>query len=209
MLASNLSKTSSNCNSLIIKFYNKIINDILSNKKIKTFDSIIICGGSGVLKNLVLQKRNKNIKICTLSHEDYLKEIEKSKYCILASGLGNFIESVGKNKNILYLPAINYSQLLQLEYYDKEELGFDSINWNDFEFYQKIPEFLDEESGVNMVVSNIKKYLEKDYTELVTTKLDLFFDNFYILILDNLHTFLDKPLTSFFVVFKPIIKILP
>ena len=163
--------------SLIIKFYSKIINDILSNKKIKTFDSIIICGGSGVLKNIVLQKPNKSIKICTLSHEDYLKEMEKSKYCILASGLGNFIESVGKNKNILYLPAINYSQLLQLEYYDKEELGFNSINWNDFEFYQKIPEFLDEESGVNMVVSNIKKYLEKDYRELVTSKLDLFLNS--------------------------------
>lgn len=160
--------------SLIVKFYNKIINDILSNKQIQLFDSIIICGGSGVLKGLKLKKDYKNVKVCTLSHEDYLKEMEKSKYCILSSGLGNFIESVGKDKNILYLPAINYSQLLQLEYYNKEKLGFDIINWDSFEFYKKIPKFLNEETGVNMVVSNVKKYLEKDYSSLINLKLDSF-----------------------------------
>jgi len=87
-----------------------------------------------------------------------------------------FSSDLLKNKNILYLPAINYSQLLQLEYYDKEKFGFDILNWTDFDFYEKIPKFLDEETGVNMVVSNIKKYLEKDYSLLVNSKLEKFFN---------------------------------
>ena len=40
---------------LIINFYNKIINDILSDNIINRFQSILICGGSGVLKNIVLE----------------------------------------------------------------------------------------------------------------------------------------------------------
>lgn len=162
---------------LIIKFYSNIINDILSSNLIDNFDSIIICGGSGVLKNITLEKENKKIKICTLSHGDYLKELENSSYCILASGLGNFIESVGKNKNILFLPPINYSQLLQLDYYNEEKLGFNIINWNEFEFYKEIPKFLDEETGVNMVVSNIKQYLLKDYRSIILKKINEFLNS--------------------------------
>lgn len=159
---------------LIIKFYNKLLNDILSNDKINFFSSIIICGGSGVLNNITLENASQKIKKCTLSHEDYLKEMEKSSHCILASGLGNFIESVGKDKNIMYLPAINYSQLQQIEYYQKQNFGFKILNWTDFDFYKDIPKFLDEESGVNMVVSNINEYLKGNYKELVNTVVDEF-----------------------------------
>ena len=98
----------------------------------------------------------------------------QSEYCILSSGLGNFIESVGKNKNILFLPPINYSQLLQLDYYSKECFGFDIINWSNFEFYKEISKFLDEETGVNMVVSNIKYYLEKDYRNVIQKRVNNF-----------------------------------
>ena len=37
---------------LIVEFYNKIINDILSSEKIKKFDSILVCGGSGVIDKI-------------------------------------------------------------------------------------------------------------------------------------------------------------
>lgn len=162
--------------SLIIKFYNKLLNEILSNEKINFFSSIIICGGSGVLNNIILNNKSKKIKKCTLSHEEYLKEMEKSTHCMLASGLGNFIESIGKNKNIMYLPAINYSQLQQIEYYQKQNFGFKILNWPDFDFYNEIPKFLDEESGVNMVLSNIKEYLNENYSELVNTIVNDFLD---------------------------------
>ena len=67
--------------------------------------------------------------------------------------------------NILYLPPINYSQFLQLDYYKHENLGFSIINWNQFDFYKPIRKYLDEETGVNKVIENVKKYLEKDYSK--------------------------------------------
>ena len=103
--------------------------------------------------------------------------MEKSSYCIMASGLGNFVESVGREKNIMYLPAINYSQLQQIEYYEKEKLGFDLLNWPSFDFYKQIPKFLDEESGVKMVVDNIKEFLKGDYSELVETHVKNFLNS--------------------------------
>lgn len=154
--------------SLIVDFYNKLLNEILSTELVNSFDSIIICGGSGVINSIKLKKSSNKIKKCTLSHEAYLLEMERSSHCILASGLGNFIETVGKYKNIMYLPAINYSQLQQLEYYKKQNFGFKALNWDNFEFYKQIPKFLDEETGVNLVVSNIKEYLKNNYTEKVS-----------------------------------------
>ena len=78
----------------------------------------------------------------------------------MASGLGNYIETLGKNKEILYLPSINYSQFLQFKYYQKLNLGFRLMNWNVFDFFSDVPELLDEESGVNLVAENIKNFLK-------------------------------------------------
>lgn len=153
--------------SIVNEFYNKIINDILSTDGINHFDKIIICGGSKVIDNLRIEKKKPNIKIATLANEDYLKVMAESSYCIMSSGLGNFIETLNKDINIMYLPAVNYSQLLQLQYYDKMQFGFKSMNWNLFEFYKDIPMYLDEETGVNMVVENIKQFNSKNYRSLI------------------------------------------
>lgn len=153
--------------SVVNAFYNKIINDILSTDEINRFDSIIICGGSKVIDNLKLEKGKSNIKIATLANEEYLKVMAESSHCIMSSGLGNFIETLNKDINIMYLPAINYSQLLQLQYYDKMEFGFKNLNWNSFVFYKDIPMYLDETTGVNMVVENIKQFNSNNYRFLI------------------------------------------
>lgn len=162
---------------LIVEFYNKIINDILSSEKIKNFDSILVCGGSGVIDKIILENQNNNVRLRTLANEEYLQEMNKSSHCIMASGLGNFIETVGKNKNIMYIPAVNYSQMLQIEYYRKENFGFSILNWDDFDFYKKIPMYLDEATGVDMVVENIKRFMEKDYRNLINDAVNKFLDN--------------------------------
>ena len=66
---------------------------------------------------------------------------------------------------------------MQLDYYNEEKLGFNIINWNEFEFYKEIPKFLDEETGVNMVVSNIKQYLLKDYRSIILKKINEFLNS--------------------------------
>lgn len=153
--------------SLVNEFYNKIINDILSSEKIKQFASIIICGGSKVINNLKLEEKNPNIKIATLANEEYLKVMAESSHCIMSSGLGNFIETLNKDINIMYLPPVNYSQLLQLQYYEKMQFGFKNLNWNAFNFYKDIPMYLDEATGVEMVAENIRHYNSNNYRNLI------------------------------------------
>ncbi len=148
-------------------FYNKILNDILSTPEIDDFDSIIICGGSGVINNFKLENENKKITVKTLANEEYLKVMNESTHCIMSSGLGNFIETLNKDKDIMYLPAINYSQLLQLQYYEKMNFQFKILNWDSFEFYKEIPMYLDEAAGVDMVIENIKQFNSKNYRELI------------------------------------------
>ena len=45
--------------SLIVDFYNKLLNEILSTELVNSFDSIIICGGSGVINSIKLKKSSK------------------------------------------------------------------------------------------------------------------------------------------------------
>lgn len=145
---------------LIIEFYNCLINTILETTDfVNSFDKIIICGGSNVISNLNIKCKSSKIILRTLSNQEYLKELETASHCILASGLGNYIETLSKDKNILYLPSINYSQFLQFKYYKKLDLGFKLMNWDIFDFFEDVPELLDEEAGVNLVVNNIKKFL--------------------------------------------------
>ena len=153
--------------SVINKFYNKIINDILGTPEAKRFNSIIVCGGSKVINNLNLEVKSKKIKVKTLANKEYLKIMNESSHCIMSSGLGNFIETLNKDKNIMYLPAINYSQLLQLQYYEKMNLGFKILNWNNFNFYHEIPQYLDEVQGVNLVVENVSKFNNGNYQKIV------------------------------------------
>lgn len=144
---------------IVKKYYNKIINEILSSDIVKKFDKIIVCGGSGVINYLKLNNKSSKIRVETLSNQDYLNELNTCSHIILASGLGNFIESVWRDKEIMYIPPINYSQLLQLDYYKELDLGFKIVNWDKFNFFTKIPQLLDENTGVEMVISNVKKYL--------------------------------------------------
>lgn len=147
---------------IVKSFYNKLINNILaSSELINRFDKIIVCGGSGVIDNLTLNTHEPKIIVKTLANEEYLKELDTCSHCIMASGLGNFFETLWRNKEIMYLPPVNYSQLLQLDYYKDMDLGFKMVNWDKFDFFESIPSLLNEEAGVNLVLENVKKYIEE------------------------------------------------
>ena len=101
----------------------------------------------------------------------------ESRYCILAPGLGNFIETLTLDKEIMYLPSINYSQHQQLEFYKEKGFGFTTLNWSEFDFYEDIPKYLEEETGVKLVNSNIEKYLNGNYEKVITNIVNRFINN--------------------------------
>lgn len=146
---------------IVKKFYQKLINGILNNHNfVNKFDKIIVCGGSGVINSLKLDNTDSKITVSTLSNENYLRELDTCSHCIMASGLGNFFETLWRDKTIMYLPPVNYSQLLQLEYYEKMNLGFNLVNWSNFTFYKEVPSLMNEEAGVDLVIENVKKYID-------------------------------------------------
>ena len=157
---------------IVISFYKKILSEILTENVIHKFNKIYVCGGNGIINELQ-EFSTSNIVVKSLSNEDYLKLLHNASHLIMSSGLGNFIESIGINKNIMYIPPINYSQLLQLDKYKKLNLGLALINWSDYSFYDTIPQLLDEETGVNLVVDNVKKYLDSN-DNLISEKVNNF-----------------------------------
>lgn len=159
-------------NNLIVEFYNKLINLILNAYDfINNFDEIIICGGSTVISKLNIGIKNKKIRKCTLYNSDYLNELKDASHCIMSPGLGNFVETINMDKQILYLPAINYSQFLQMKFYGKLNLGFVLMQWEIFENFCDVPEMLDEEIGVKLVLNNVKNFLKKDVSKIVNKEI--------------------------------------
>lgn len=164
-------------NEIVDKFYLKILKEILTPNVVKKFDTIYVCGGSGVINALVQTSPTfPNVKIETLSNKEYLEKLHICSHVIMSSGLGNFMESVGIAKSIMFIPPINYSQLLQLNEYKKLDLGFNLVNWDSYSFYNDVPNLLDEETGVEMVVENIKKYL-LDNSNILSNRVNEFINS--------------------------------
>ncbi len=162
---------------IVDKFYLKILKEILTTNVVKKFDTIYVCGGSGVIDALVkISLPFPNVKIKTLSNKEYLDKLHICSHVIMSSGLGNFMESVGIAKAIMFIPPINYSQLLQLNEYKKLDLGFNLVNWDSYSFYNDVPNLLDEETGVKMVVENVKKYLS-DNSNILSNRVNEFINS--------------------------------
>lgn len=156
--------------SILEKFYLKALNEILSKPVINKFNKIFVCGGSGIIDYLKREVTFPGkVEIKTLPNEEYIQKLHLCSHVIMSSGLGNFIESIGIAKNLMFIPPVNYSQLLQLIEYKKLDLGLELLNWDAYSFYKKVPHLLDEETGVNMVVDNVKQYL-KDISNILHDK---------------------------------------
>ncbi|MBQ3297700.1 MAG: hypothetical protein IJG97_02720 [Bacilli bacterium] len=161
---------------IINEFYSKLINDVLATPGIEKFKSIIICGGSQVINSLKIES-DLNVEVKTLENKEYIKKMKESTHCIMSSGLGNFIETLNQDKEIMYLPAVNYSQLLQIDYYKTIDLGFSLLNWDSFDFFKEIPLYLEEQAGVDLVVENIKKYNSGNYRNKINESVKEYLDN--------------------------------
>ena len=65
---------------------------------------------------------------------------------------------------------------MQLNEYKKLNLGFNLVNWDSYAFYKDVPNLLDEETGVKMVVENVKKYLS-DNSNILSNRVKEFINS--------------------------------
>ncbi|WP_240420355.1 hypothetical protein [Paenibacillus periandrae] len=147
---------------LIYDYYECLLSKILD-VTTETFSSILVCGGSGLIKEL--QSRTTKLSLlsfCTFSNEEYLEKLNESTSIVLSPGLGNFFEVLNQTVPVLFIPPINFSQFWQIEDYKKYSTAFDQINWSNFEWGHHVDRCAKEELGVNQVLQNVKYFLESE-----------------------------------------------
>lgn len=155
-------------NKLICDYYAAVIKIVLKQTMYKELDSIVVCGGSGIINAIKNNVKADNVEYNSFSKDEYLDRLRESKYIILTPGLGNFFEALVIEDEVLMIPPINYSQYWQLEEYKKLNLGIETINWKDFDWYHPVGKYMDEDIGVEQVSKNIEDFLfnEKNYEKL-------------------------------------------
>ena len=71
------------------------------------------------------------------------------------------------------------------------DFGFKIINWDEFDFFQKIPTLLDENTGVDLVIDNVKKYLN-DKSDIVKNVVQEFLQNSQMKFYDKRKKYISK-----------------
>lgn len=145
---------------IITSYYCKLLELIFAQLEELHMEDAIVCGGSKLIHSLnacFSGKRQTVFK--SLANHEYLDELAKSRYVIMSPGLGNFFESLSLKYDVMFVPPINYSQYWQLEAYRPLEMGIRVHNWNDFPWHTPVEKYVDEETGVSQVLSNVKQFL--------------------------------------------------
>ncbi len=146
---------------VIRNYFIKLTKEILSSLESVNLDKIYITGGSTII-NCLKMYEGSNVEVNCFTHFELTELIKKSKICVISSGLGNFVETLYLKTKLIYLPPINYSQLLQLNYYKTLDMGFSILSWDKIGYLENIIDNLDEQRGVDMVMENVKKYIADD-----------------------------------------------
>jgi len=164
----------------IIQYYYKVLERILKNIKDVgiEYEDIIVCGGSRLISQLKKKfQLNNKLIFESYSQSEYLHKLYESRYVILSPGLGNYFETLNLNQRVLFIPPINYSQYWQLNKYSRLNLGYDTINWNEFQWFKPIKRYVEEDEGVNQVLSNVKQFIyNEEAIEPFNKKVKLYFN---------------------------------
>lgn len=123
---------------------------------INEFEEKTITIGSRFLKKLAcLEEYDYTIQ--SFSHHEFLTLINSSNVLMTVPGLTSTFEAFSLSIPTLFLPPMNYSQLLNLRNLKNNSVADYSINWHDL--YKVPDEILEEKKGVSLVESFLTKSL--------------------------------------------------
>lgn len=145
---------------LVNSYYSILCNILIYEAQQAAISTITICGGTSLMRSLQKECPSPGVQFTSFGQKEYLKVLHTSQHVILSPGLGNFFEILDVDPEIFMIPAINYSQFLQLEKFATMDLGIHSINWSDFEWYKEVKPYQEESIGVKAVLSNIKHFVQ-------------------------------------------------
>lgn len=129
----------------------EFVESIISNLgALKMYSEKHVAIGPRYLEKLVSLEKY-GYKIGTYSHEEFMGLIKSSDMVLTIPGLTTTFESFSSSIPTLFLPPMNYSQLLNLQKLQQYGVADFSFNWD--AFYEVPFQILEENKGVEMVES--------------------------------------------------------
>ncbi|WP_195694567.1 hypothetical protein [Priestia megaterium] len=123
------------------------------------YDEIIVTGNKKVMNQLdnkygpIFRGEFKH-----LSHDEFLKTLNRSKMIITSPGLTLTYEAMAYKVPIRFLPAQNYSQALMLKRHRSSGFTDISFDWSDIYSHYQIKKDLPEEEGVELVSRIVNEF---------------------------------------------------
>lgn len=145
--------------STILNMYEVILRNFFGSLNGVFDGEIVVCGGNRVISALKERHWEKKVHFRSFSNAEYLEIMKKSKYLIMSPGLGNFYEVMSTSPEVFMLPPINYSQFLQLKNYIQYDVGITTLNWDAFDWYVRVPDYISEDEGVSLVKENCDLFI--------------------------------------------------
>ena len=130
---------------------------------INGFDEKTITIGSRFCRELAcLEEYGYTIQ--TFSHHEFLKLLKSAYVLMTVPGLTSTFEAFSLSIPTLFLPPMNYSQLLNLQKLKNNDVADYSINWHDI--YKVPEEILEEKKGVSLVESFLTNSLKNNEMQI-------------------------------------------
>ena len=138
--------------------YHLIITDLLIRvlEKSNTFDRVLVTGGASAIADLEKHFTTETVEFVSLGHDAYLQELISSRLVLGIPGLAIPLEAFAYHVPILFLPPLNYSQVLQLRRFQSAAAADYALSWDDLIPDTAIQEGLNEEVGIAQVLSCIR-----------------------------------------------------
>ncbi len=113
--------------------YPDLITDlIIKNVNLENFDRVVFTGNEIVLNDLSKKYSSKKYQFKTLSHYDFLKEINKSKLVLMTPGIETPIEVFSYGVPAIFLPPSSSSNYVQLDSFIENGVALMSTHFTDF-----------------------------------------------------------------------------
>jgi hypothetical protein len=160
--------------------YHLIITRLLLEalKDVNPYEQVLIAGGGRAIADLQKKFKDSRVEFFSLSHDAFLRQLAVSRCLLSQPGLSTPLEGFAYGVPTLFLPPMNYSQVLQLRRLSKDGAAQFCLSWDELAPDMLVEEGLPEVEGIAKVLSLIRRlendnemrtYVRRRLAEIITT----------------------------------------
>lgn len=156
-------------------FYEKLIEYISKDPKLKHIDVLICGGGKRFQANDFRSYEHERLRIACLSPYEYISHLKSAEWVIASAGLHSFYENYFLHKNVMFLPPQSYSQYLQLKYIAANFPKVQCTNFEQLGMSHILRENMPDEERICEVKRTNKQLVEKDVFDRFLNQFEKFY----------------------------------